>query len=167
MEKIKKILLMENKLFEKLHIISITSLIIVAIFLAVEIYLNNIIKKNDEPPLENIEVLEDTDKDTTITKTYDNQEVLLNPGKGWVLYNSKETDKYNDVISIGYTRIDWCDIEPEEGVFNWNIIDEKIANYKNKGKKYSFGILCASSSSKSEYVTPKWVFDAGANYYTY
>lgn len=51
-----------------------------------------------------------------------------------MLYNRNETDKYNDIISIGYTRIDWCDIEPEEGKYNWDIIDQKIDRYKNKEK---------------------------------
>ncbi len=113
------------------------------------------------------EVQTSSNGDETESFTNDTGEVLLNPGKGWVLYNNKESNKYNDIVNIGYTRIDWCDVEKSEGEYNWDIIDQRIKVYENKGKKYSFGILCASSSSKSEYVTPKWVFDAGAKYYTY
>ena len=166
-DKIKRTLKLENVIFEKLHVISILCILLLVLFIAIEYYLNYKSNPNNNNWLDDIEIVEEPDTDTTISNTYDNQEVLLNPGKGWILYSSKESDKYNYIISTGYTRIDWCDVEPQEGEYNWDIIDKKIDNYKKKGKKYAFGILCASSSSTSEYVTPKWVFDAGAEYYTY
>lgn len=167
MDKIKKILLMENKVFEWIHVGTLVIIFIISIILSIEIYWNVRHKIENEEPLNNIEIIEDNDTDETQSKTYEDEEVLINPGKGWILYNNKETDKYNDVISVGYTRVDWSDIEEEEGIYNWSIIDSRIENYARKGKKYSFGVLCASSSSDKEYVTPKWVFDAGAEYYTY
>lgn len=167
MGKIKKILQKENKIFEILHVISIVCLLVIVLVIAIEYYRNNKKNSNNNNWLDDIEIDENNDTDTTSSKTYDSQEILLNPGKGFVLYNGKETNKYDDVINVGYTRISWSIVEPEEGIFNWEKLDNLIENYKNRGKKYAFGILCASSSSTNEYVTPKWVFDAGAEYYTY
>lgn len=80
------------------------------------------------------EVQTSSNGDETESFTNDTGEVLLNPGKGWVLYNNKESNKYNDIVNIGYTRIDWCDVEKSEGEYNWDIIDQRIKVYENKGK---------------------------------
>ncbi len=142
-----------------------------AIILGILIFLLGVLisivynKFSKKEPIDEVQTISNGDETESFTN--DTGEVLLNPGKGWVLYNNIESNKYNDVVNIGYTRIDWSDVEKSEGEYNWDIIDQRIKVYENKGKKYSFGILCASSSSKSEYVTPKWVFDAGAKYYTY
>ena len=111
MDKIKKILLMENKVFEWIHVGTLVIIFIISIILSIEIYWNVRHKIENEEPLNNIEIIEDNDTDETQSKTYEDEEVLINPGKGWILYNNKETDKYNDVISVGYTRVDWSDIE--------------------------------------------------------
>ena len=69
-------------------------------------------------------------------------------------------------MSVGYYRTNWDNIEPEEGKYNWEFLDSKIEDFKKRGKKFAFRIACASSTSTKKYVTPKWVFDAGAQYYT-
>ena len=86
--------------------------------------------------------------------------MLLNPGKGWVQYYG--TDKYTkDYISVGYTRWPWSVLEPEEGRFNWKAIDDFIRMFKEYGKKTAFGVMSVSTGL-GQFVTPKWVFDAGA-----
>ena len=86
--------------------------------------------------------------------------MLLNPGKGWVQYYG--TDKYtDDYISVGYTRWPWADIEPKEGRFNWKAIDDFIRLFQGHAKKAAFGVMNVSTGL-GQYVTPKWVFDAGA-----
>lgn len=94
------------------------------------------------------------------------QEVLLNPGKGFVL-RENTNDSIDDVVSVGYYRFDWSQIEPEEGVYNWDIIDSKIEEFSSRGKKFSFGVMNANITSKRNYVTPEWVFTSGAEYYEY
>lgn len=89
------------------------------------------------------------------------EEVLLNPGKGFVLRNSTN-NSIDEVLSIGYYRFDWSEIEPEEGVYNWNVIDDKIQEFSNRGKKFAFGVMNANTSSSRQYVTPEWVFRLGA-----
>ena len=95
----------------------------------------------------------------TIRPARDNA-MLLNPGKGWVQYYG--TDKYTkDYISVGYTRWAWSVLEPKEGQFNWKEIDDFIQQFKHYGKKSAFGVMNVSTGL-GQYVTPKWVFDAGA-----
>src|SRR5260370_27669777 len=51
--------------------------------------------------------------------------VILNPGKGWVLYGlpSDHSASTMDYASVGYARYDWSSIEPVEGQYNWSPID--------------------------------------------
>ncbi|MFC5281949.1 DUF4832 domain-containing protein [Pedobacter alpinus] len=94
-------------------------------------------------------------------------DLLLNPGKGFVKYYDYE-EQYASVFSTKYIRYDWADIQPQEGNYNWNWINNEIAECKLKGKKFAFGIMCANTNrsintiDKGKYVTPKWVFNAGA-----
>jgi hypothetical protein len=86
--------------------------------------------------------------------------MLLNPGKGWVQYYGP--DKYTkDYISIGYTRWAWSVVEAKEGQYNWKEIDDFIKVFKRYDKKIAFGVMSVSTGL-GQYVTPKWVFDAGA-----
>jgi hypothetical protein len=98
--------------------------------------------------------------DTITVQPARDDAMILNPGKGWVQYYG--TDKYTrDYISIGYTRWAWSVVEPKEGQFNWKDIDGFMGEFKKYGKKTAFGIMSVSTGL-GNYVTPKWVFDAGA-----
>jgi hypothetical protein len=95
----------------------------------------------------------------TIRPARDNA-MLLNPGKGWVQYYGP--DKYTkDYIAVGYTRWPWSVLEPKPGQFNWKEIDDFIKMFKQYGKPTAFGVMNVSTGL-GQYVTPKWVFDAGA-----
>ncbi len=97
----------------------------------------------------------------------ENFKLLLNPGKGFVKYYDYDA-QYASVFTTKYIRYDWSDIQPQEGVYNWAWIDNEIAECKLNGKKFAFGIMSANTNrsintpDKGKYVTPKWVFDAGA-----
>lgn len=108
------------------------------------------------------------DKTVVVTPAHSTG-VIVNPGKGWVAYGSCEGQPQEvlDIVSLGYTRYRWGNIEPEEGVYKWEIIDKDIKEWANKGKPFSFGVACASTHSNDFWVTPKWVFDAGAKYDTF
>jgi len=89
------------------------------------------------------------------------ESMLINPGKGWVQYYGAD-DKYTrDYIAIGYSRAAWSAMEPREGEFDWRPIDQFIAGFAKYGKKVGFGVMSVSTGL-GQYVTPKWVFDAGA-----
>jgi Beta-galactosidase. len=108
-----------------------------------------------------------------------NKELLVNPGKGWIIYghgdfwqpgvNSNpfegQTEETWAAASVGYYRFVWNDIQPNnETEYDWSPIDKALAECKARGKKFAFGIMNANSSTNWKYMTPKWVFDAGAQY---
>jgi hypothetical protein len=103
--------------------------------------------------------------DVTVTPK-PSTEVLLNPGKGWILYGRAEWQdaKAFAVGNSGYQRFEWAELEPNEGQFNWKPLDDALAGWAKRGGQFAFGVMCASSHSKGPYVTPKWVFDAGAKH---
>lgn len=111
--------------------------------------------------------------ESSYTKTVlsETDEILLNPGKGFYLSARESANGLNescdDIFTTIYRRFNWSDIEPEEDVYNWEVIDELIANCEARGKKFAFGIMSANTSAWKEYVTPKWVFDKGAASYEY
>ena len=93
------------------------------------------------------------------------EDVLLNPGKGFVYYDwplQQDEELIKKIVSVGYARFNWIDIEPEEGVYNWELIDSYLEKYRSLGKKFAFGVMNANVSNANGYITPKWVIDAGA-----
>lgn len=103
----------------------------------------------------------------------DTKEALVNPGMGWVLYfysnvpqnygsklsPSDTVDNFPGLSTV-YLRIPWAYIEPEEGRFNWAILDTPAQRWISKGKHVAFRITC--SEDWEEFATPKWVKEAGA-----
>jgi hypothetical protein len=106
------------------------------------------------------------DEKTITVRPEPSDAVLLNPGKGWVLYGlpGDQSDQMLKLGTVGYYRFSWADIEPEEGRFNWRLVDHCTTAWVEKGKQFAFGVMCANSHSPVPYVTPKWVFDAGAKF---
>ena len=97
-----------------------------------------------------------------VIKPQTDDAMLLNPGKGWVQYYGPDKTYTKDFIGVGYTRCCWADIEPQENQFDWRPIDGFLKTFKSYGKKSSFGVMSISTGIGKEYVTPKWVFAAGA-----
>jgi hypothetical protein len=106
---------------------------------------------------------------TVVVRPVISEMAIVNPGKGWVAYGKAENQPKEvlEMVSLGYSRFQWGDIEPEEGVYHWEIIDNAIKSWSDAGKQFAFGVMCASSHSRNFWVTPKWVFDAGARYDTF
>ncbi|HBJ11091.1 MAG TPA: hypothetical protein DDY61_05275, partial [Ruminococcaceae bacterium] len=100
-------------------------------------------------------------------------EILKNPGKGWFIYGDGENNLTPfssqplawQYASVGYCRYDWAALEPEEGKYDWSYIDSAIEFCRNNNAKFAFGVMSINPTSKTEYITPKWVFDAGAKCY--
>lgn len=108
----------------------------------------------------------------TITLS-DTGEALQNPGMGWVLhfydnvpenYGSKlePSDTVDEFpsLSVIYLRIAWSFLEPEEGKYNWSILDTPAQRWIAKGKKIALRITC--SETPVPWAVPRWVKDAGA-----
>lgn len=106
------------------------------------------------------------DEVTILPPVLTNQ-IVKNPGKGWVVYSrnqplSRFPQKALAMASVAVWRWAWAEIEPQENVFDWRQIDEALTQCSSYGLKCNFGIETANSTAPIGYVTPKWVFDAGA-----
>lgn len=107
----------------------------------------------------------------------DDKTVLTNPHKGWYLHfidngvirrwYREDINGPEDLANVPgmpflYLRIDWGDIEAQEGVFDWSYIDEIIEKYGSAGYKFMFRFC--TYEGRTFFSTPKWVFDRGAKY---
>ena len=92
--------------------------------------------------------------------------VLLNPGKGWSAGGSpqRHPQEVRDLLGMDVMRLDWASVEPQEGQFKWDALDRFLDRWGQLGKVCNVGIMCANTHGRDPegYVTPKWVFDAGA-----
>ncbi|MGQ9731422.1 MAG: DUF4832 domain-containing protein [Candidatus Zipacnadales bacterium] len=117
-------------------------------------------------------------EDRVIVHPPDTGELFDNPGMGWVLhfYDNVPTnygsrleywDTLDDFPALGviYLRIPWSYIEPEEGRFNWSVVDTPSQKWIAKGKRIALRFSC--SESWCRYATPQWVEAAGANGYNF
>lgn len=113
-----------------------------------------------------------------IVRPVDTQVALVNPMMGWTFqyysnmienYGSriKPSDTLDDFpgLSVIYLRLPWSYIEPEEGVFNWSIVDAPAQRWIDKGLRIAFRFTCSESFMR--YATPQWVEKAGAKGYNF
>lgn len=101
---------------------------------------------------------------------------LENPHKGWYHhFPDNHINKYiieqdSHLLDFPgmdhvYIRLAWAYLEPQEGKFNWPIIDDIINKWTGKGLKIAFRISCKETSTdriEQQFATPKWVMVAGA-----
>ncbi len=106
-------------------------------------------------------------------QTQDNGAALVNPGMGWMMYfysnvpanygsHLSPSDTADDFpgLSTVFLRIPWAYLEPEEGKYNWPLLDTPAQRWIAKGKHIA---LCLTSSENwMAYATPEWVKNAGA-----
>ncbi len=99
-------------------------------------------------------------------------EALINPGMGLVHYayssriwaydtGLEPGDTLDDLIpgtSVVYMRLPWSYIEPEEGVYRWDILDVKARPWIAAGKKLAFRFAVMDHTMNS---IPDWAMKAG------
>ncbi|MDP2996204.1 MAG: DUF4832 domain-containing protein [Bryobacterales bacterium] len=113
-----------------------------------------------------------------VVRPQDTGAALINPGMGWMFQHydndirrySVDLDPSDGVeefpgVSSVYIRLAWSYIEPEEGKFNWPIVDTAAQRWLTKGKTVAFRFSCAESHRDQPYATPEWVRKAGAKGY--
>jgi len=89
-------------------------------------------------------------------------DVLYNPGKGITTANSFDGDVQGYPKSrIAYWRFYWTEIEPENGVYRWDKIDEVIEKAKERGQRAALGVMPANGSA------PQWYKNLGAAGFEY
>ncbi len=92
-----------------------------------------------------------------ISKTFREAEgIVPNYGQGFL-----SSTRFNSTVT--YLRMQWEELEPEKGVYNWDRIDNVLKGLDlDKGQSLAIRIMCCSSHSSGKYCTPQWVFDEGA-----
>jgi hypothetical protein len=108
-----------------------------------------------------------------VVEPRDNGQALVNPDMGWTMhfysniianYGSKlePADTLDDFpgLSTVYLRLPWSFLEPEEGQFDWSVIDTPAQRWISKGKRIALRVSCCESWMR--YATPEWVQKAGA-----
>ena len=108
-----------------------------------------------------------------VVRPVDTGVALLNPGMGWVFhhydnslagYGAPLGPSYDGHefpgLSVVYLRLAWSHLEPEEGKFNWSILDTPIQRYIAAGKRIAFRFTVFEG--RPEQGTPEWVRAAGA-----
>ncbi len=111
-----------------------------------------------------------------LTPFQDAQRVLINPDKGWYHhYPDNHINKYQiardaDLLEFPgmdhlYLRLAWAYLEPQEGRFDWAVIDRIIEKWTGHGLGIAFRISCRETSTdriEQQFATPRWVMEAGA-----
>ncbi|MGL6193420.1 MAG: DUF4832 domain-containing protein [Thermoguttaceae bacterium] len=108
----------------------------------------------------------------TVVKPVDNGTALRNPGMGWVFHHyDNSIDGYGEPLGPGYDgsefpglttvylRLAWSHLEPEEGEFNWSILDSVIQRYARTGVKFAFRFTVFEGDPNQG--TPNWLREAG------
>lgn len=109
----------------------------------------------------------------TAVSLEDSGAALQNPGMGWVFHHYDNAIwQYGEGLgpnydgrefpglSVVYLRIAWSFLEPEEGEFNWSILDSVIQRYERQGIRFAFRIT-AFEGNEAEDGIPRWLRDAG------
>ena len=93
--------------------------------------------------------------------------LFANPGQGWMSQQRSPRTEPRFPCSVVYLRFNWADAEPEEGKFNWAIIDDAIAAWKPRGAAVALRVMTCNAHSRGYYTSPKWLFDAGCRSFEY
>jgi len=93
--------------------------------------------------------------------------LLANPGQGWMNQARAPKGDPRFPCSVVYIRFNWADIEPEQGKYNWQVIDDVIAAWKPRGATVAFRVMTCNAHSAGYYASPKWLFDAGGKGFEY
>ena len=125
-------------------------------------------------------VLSAAEPERVVVRPQDSGAALVNPGMGWVFHHydnslrnygvnlapSDTVDEFPGASTV-YLRLAWSYIEPEEGRFNWAVVDTPAQRWIAKGKKVAFRFTASETNRDQPYATPEWVRKAGAKGYFY
>jgi len=97
-------------------------------------------------------------------------EVLANPGMGFETFNSFNGDEQNrraenyPQCSIAYFRFYWSKLEPQEGRYNFELIDSLLEKARQKGQDLALRFMPTSAADLYE-GTPKWYMEKAKGYW--
>lgn len=67
--------------------------------------------------------------------------VIKNPGIGYQTFYRSAISDTRFPSSTMYTRVDWSQVEPAPGVFNFSVIDKALSSAKAAGQRLAFRIM--------------------------
>jgi hypothetical protein len=102
-----------------------------------------------------------------VTKFQETEESFANPGQGWMTTRRLPDGPGRFPYSVAYFRLNWEDLEPAEGRYNWQLIDDSLAAWAQRQARIAFRIMTTNAHTKGYYCSPKWLFDAGCKSYDY
>ena len=73
--------------------------------------------------------------------------LFANPGQGWMSQQRSPKGEPRFPCSVVYIRFNWADAEPEEGHFNWKLIDDVIAAWKPHGAAVAMRVMTCNAHS--------------------
>lgn len=97
-------------------------------------------------------------------------EVLVNPGMGFETFNSFNRDLRNVLAenypecSIAYFRFFWSKLEPQEGRYNFEMIDWLLEKGRQNGQDLALRFM-PTSSDDSYQCTPEWYMEKAKGYW--
>ena len=105
-----------------------------------------------------------------VVRPQDTGAALVNPGMGWhFIYHSNLLENYGSKLepadtlddfpglSTVYLRLPWSYIKPEEGKFNWSVVDTPAQRSVAKGKQVAFRFTCTESGPHEPPHIMNWV----------
>ena len=94
----------------------------------------------------------------------ESDEILANPGMGFTTHSSVDGDVPGYPHStIAYYRWYWDELEPQEGGFNWGMVDSVLALVKLRGQRLATRIMPANGRPR----IPTWYRQTGARGYDF
>ena len=105
--------------------------------------------------------------DWTRVRFRESEALFANPGQGWMSQQRSPRGEPRFPCSVVYVRFNWADAEPEEGRYNWRLIDDVIAAWKSRGAAVAMRVMTCNAHSGGYYTSPKWLFDAGCKGFEY
>jgi hypothetical protein len=93
--------------------------------------------------------------------------LLANPGQGWMSQQRSPRTEPRLPCSVVYVRFNWAEAEPEEGRYDWSVIDEVIEAWRSRGAAVALRVMTCNAHSRGYYSSPKWLFDAGCGGFDY
>jgi hypothetical protein len=86
---------------------------------------------------------------------------VANPGMGW---QDMERDDTAFVQSVEYVRpsVGWAGMNPEARVYDWSVIDDAIAEARDRGNQLSLRVYTMRHPEWDGHKVPQWVLDDGA-----
>jgi len=102
-----------------------------------------------------------------VSKFRETDETFANPGQGWMTTRRLPDGPGRFPYSVAYFRLNWEDMEPAEGQYKWQLIDEPLAAWAKREARIALRIMTTNAHTKGYYCSPKWLFDAGCKSYEY